>query len=300
MKISIQSARLSGTVARMAVVALAFVALGTAFAVQIDRASATSHTVFTSGAHVDTWDPIFPADPYAYPYDNWVDNTCVPSPAVGLDAAWTNPHKASVVNGHPWQGGAGFTADWINAWNDRYSRGDRGYNWTKYSTDVSGTGDFVLNLLADNCSWIYIDGTLVGFQDASLSPRTYPVTLSGTHVLEFIIFDGGGQAGGMYRLETNEGTIFPDDDGDGLTNPEEHLYGTDPNDADSEDDGVSDGDEVAGGSDPLDPASTPGGGSKSAILIASGIDNKGTHNAPGLKGEFNPKGKGAEHAGKKK
>ncbi len=45
------------------------------------------------------------------------------------------------------------------------------------------------------------------------------MTLSGTHLLEFIIFDGGGLAGGKYRLETNTGTVFPDDDDDGLTNP---------------------------------------------------------------------------------
>ena len=108
----------------------------------------------------------------------------------------------------------------------------------------------MLNLLADNCSWIYLDGTLVGFQDTDLSVQTYPVTLSGTHTLEFLIFDGGGEAGGMFRLETNTGTTFPDTDEDGLTDPEEKLYGTDPNDPDSDDDGVNDGDEVAAGTDP--------------------------------------------------
>ena len=114
----------------------------------------------------------------------------------------------------------------------------------------------MLNLLADNCSWIYLDGTLVGFQDVTLSPRTYPVTLSGAHLLEFIIFDGGGAAGGMYRLETKPpGVEFADTDSDGLTDPQEHLYGTDPNDPDSDDDGVSDGAEVAAGTDPLAPPS---------------------------------------------
>ncbi len=118
----------------------------------------------------------------------------------------------------------------------------------------------MLNLLADNCSWIYIDGTLVGFQDATLSPRTYPVTLSGTHTLEFIIFDGGGLAGGMYRLETNTGTTFPDNDDDGLTDPEENLHGTDPNNPDTDGDGINDGDEVAAGTDPTSSPDTDGDG----------------------------------------
>lgn len=177
-------------------------------------------------------------------------------PAVGPGANWQNPHNAYSfgLNAHPWQPGAGFTAEWINAWNDLDSQGPGGHSWTKYSTEVSGAGDFVLNLLADNCSWIYLDGTLVGFQDATLEPRTYPVTLSGTHTLEFIIFDGGGLAGGMYRLETNTGTVFPDTDGDGLADVSEtQLHGTDPNNPDTDGDGVNDGDEVAAGTDPTIP-----------------------------------------------
>lgn len=206
--------------------------------------------VYTSGADVETWDPIFPSS--AYPY--WPD-ACVPVPAVGLGASWANPHGAYSfgTGAHPWQPGAGFTAEWINAWSDLGSLGPDGQSWTKYSTEVSGAGDFVLNLLADNCSWIYLDGTLVGFQDETTVPRTYPVTLSGTHTLEFIIFDGGGLAGGMYRLETNTGTVFPDTDSDGLTDPEEHLYSTDPHNPDTDGDGVNDGDEVAAGTDPTVP-----------------------------------------------
>ena len=37
-----------------------------------------------------------------------------------------------------------------------------------------------------------------------------------------------------------------DNDGDGLSNGEELLYGTDPDDEDSDDDGLIDGDEVYG------------------------------------------------------
>jgi len=138
----------------------------------------------------------------------------VPVPAVGLGANWVNPHKAYDfgTSKHPWQSSyAGFTADWINAWNNINSQGPAGQSWTKYSTQVSGNGDFVLNLLADNCSWIYLDGSLVGFQGTADvgQHKTYPVHLNGTHILSFLIFDGGGSAGGEYRLETNTGTVYP-------------------------------------------------------------------------------------------
>jgi len=325
---------------------VAVIAIGVFFTAQTDRASASGHTtVFTSNALVNTWDAILPASGNA----NWTSELCVPTPAVGLGANWVNPHNAYSfgTNAHPWQPGAGFTAEWINAWSDINSVGPDGQNWTRYSTTVSGTGAFVLNLLADNCSWIYLDGNLVGFQDAAQSVLTHPVTLAGTHTLEFIIFDGGGLAGGMYRLETDTGTTFPDTDGDGLTDSEESLIGTDPLNPDTDGDGVSDGDEVAAGTDPNDPndpASVDSDGdgvpddedafpndpnesvgsdgdgvgdnadvcpneagsldngcpNKAEILINSGVTGNGIADAPGLQTGFNPKGKGAENAGKRR
>jgi hypothetical protein len=222
----------------------------------------TAQTVtYTSGSHVDTWDPIFPPSVEV----SWQTTACTVVPAVGLSANWTNPHKASQfgTTAHPWQTQtpAIFAAEWINAWGNIESTGSvpsapGGHSWTKYSTPVTGTGEFVLDLLADNCSWIYLDGNLVGFQDPSgvFPPLRYPVTLSGNHTLEFIIFDGGGLAGGMYRLETNDGAVvFLDTDTDGLTDPEEILYGTDPGNPDTDGDGVNDGDEVAAGTDPTAP-----------------------------------------------
>ena len=222
----------------------------------------TAQTVtYTSGSHVDTWDPIFPPSVEV----SWQTTACTVVPAVGLSANWTNPHKASQfgTTAHPWQTQtpAIFAAEWINAWGNIESTGSvpsapGGHSWTKYSTPVTGTGEFVLDLLADNCSWIYLDGNLVGFQDPSgvFPPLRYPVTLSGNHTLEFIIFDGGSLAGGMYRLETNDGAVvFLDTDTDGLTDPEEILYGTDPGNPDTDGDGVNDGDEVAAGTDPTAP-----------------------------------------------
>ena len=48
--------------------------------------------------------------------------------------------------------------------------------------------------------------------------------------------------------------IFQDSDQDGLTNEEEQLYGTDPNNPDTDGDGYSDGAEVRSGYDPLKPS----------------------------------------------
>jgi hypothetical protein len=48
--------------------------------------------------------------------------------------------------------------------------------------------------------------------------------------------------------------IFQDSDGDGLSNEEERLYGTDPFDKDTDGDGYSDGVEVKGGYNPLKKA----------------------------------------------
>jgi hypothetical protein len=210
--------------------------------------STADPVVYTSGSHVQTWDPIIPDAAYA----NWETTVCTPTPLVGPDANWVNQHNAYSFgySAHPWQPDAALSAEWINSWSNINSQGPGGHSWTKYSTEVSGNGDFVLDLLADNCSWIYLDGTLVGFQGDGSTPKTYPVSLDGTHRLDFIIFDGGGAAGGMFRLETNTDTVFPDTDGDALTDPEETLYGTDPNNPDSDGDGTNDGDEVENGTDP--------------------------------------------------
>ena len=50
---------------------------------------------------------------------------------------------------------------------------------------------------------------------------------------------------------------YSDSDGDGLTDMEEIILGTDPLDPDTDHDGMSDGVEVARGSNPLDPNSIP-------------------------------------------
>ena len=68
--------------------------------------------------------------------------------------------------------------------------------------------------------------------------------------------DGDGLADGW---EIENGLVAAvdnaagDEDGDGLTNLEEHDLGTDPNAIDTDQDGISDADEVANYEDPLDP-----------------------------------------------
>ncbi|HUR57858.1 MAG TPA: HYR domain-containing protein [Opitutaceae bacterium] len=168
-------------------------------------------TVFASGiSGVTTWDPIFPAS--ANP--NWQAygtplQTAGPLPN---DPNWVNPHPAFVFppGSHPWEFIApmNFAASWINAWSDLDSRGPSGQNWTKYSTTVTGQGSFVLQFLADNLSWIYVDGVLIGNQDDfwQTGSGRYSINLTGAgpHELVFIIFDGGGKAGGKFRLETTQ------------------------------------------------------------------------------------------------
>lgn len=176
-------------------------------------------TVFGSGiSQVTTWDPIFPAQ--AFP--DWTVH-CGPEPLVGPNADWKNSHPAEVFakNSHPWEYEAWvpaafkFDAHWINAWRRPFphhpleSLGPGGHSWTKYSTTVTGEGSFVLQFLADNCSWIYLDGVLIGHQDDKWYQNgtgrfTINLTGAGPHDLVFIILDGGGLAGGKFRLETTQ------------------------------------------------------------------------------------------------
>lgn len=164
--------------------------------------------VFVSDENVTTWDPILPdvAD------GNWPSTVCQPLGSIAIDdPRWVNPHDAFDVGHHTWEDDFGgiynYSAGWINSYNNlssNVSGGPGGHNWSKYQSDIEGNGDFELRLLADNCSWIYLDDKLVGYQDDSDvgTDLRYGVQLDGSHVLTFVIFDGGGAAGGKFRLET--------------------------------------------------------------------------------------------------
>lgn len=248
--------------------------------------------VFTSGdPGVTTWNAIIPATEYS----DWGSRVCKATPDIDLASpSWVNPHApfTTFTPGpwgnnppatHPWVGN--FGAKWINAWGSLASNqaapnvGAQGHNWTKYSLPVSGDGNFKLQLIADNCSWIYVDGVLVGFQGSS---TTFPVVLNSTRLgrpqlLEFLIFDGGGLAGGMFRLETSsDPVLFKDTDGDGLADiAEEQLHGTNKNNRDTDGDGISDGDEVANGTNPLIFTAPPDSTAPVITPIVNGTLNGG-------------------------
>jgi fibro-slime domain-containing protein len=180
--------------------------------------------------------------------DSWENVVCAEdgSGSIGLDAGWTRVEGQTAYelkdwaggNAHWWSGnnwsGQGvlynWDAEWINAVNtiqssetytgftpgnyDASKSGPQsGQNWTRYDMDIQGQANesYKLQLLADNCSWIYLDGQMVGYQDDSMvgkGPIEYGVTTNGQlQTLSFIIWDGNGLAGGKFRMETTTEVI---------------------------------------------------------------------------------------------
>lgn len=84
------------------------------------------------------------------------------------------------------------------------------------------------------------------------------------------------------NVDLGNSNVFNDRDGDGLSDAEEYLYGTDPNNPDTDGDGYSDGVEVAAGYDPLKPS--PG----DKIVFESQIvsEEKQQKDLPNLTDEF--------------
>jgi uncharacterized protein (DUF1800 family) len=118
----------------------------------------------------------------------------------------------------------------------------------------------------------YQHGNFVRF--TNLTSNTATLTLTnldgwsvGIHAIQIIDLDLDLDASGIpdwyemkYALEPGSAALAAaDSDGDGLSNLQEYLYGTDPHKADTDGDGLTDGQEVALGTNPLN-ADTDGDG----------------------------------------
>lgn len=121
---------------------------------------------------------------------------------------------------------------------------------------------------------IEYNGTVQNFTNRSteLDP---PGALEISSVASF----GEDANGELYIVDLGDGEIFkivgtdPDTDGDGLTDAEEVLLGTNPNDTDSDDDGLNDGDEEnVIGTDPLDSDSDDDGLNDGDEMTVHGSD----------------------------
>lgn len=114
------------------------------------------------------------------------------------------------------------------------------------SSDASALTWQELDKLINNGDLLKVD---VGSNVSTMTPflpDSLPVAISGQRTLvKSVILD--------LPDELISGLNGPDMDGDGLTNDQEDILGTDPNDTDTDNDGLSDYDEVfVTGTDPLD------------------------------------------------
>jgi hypothetical protein len=116
----------------------------------------------------------------------------------------------------------------------------------QYSVDFGAWTDYVHSF----ASTVFpLDYAGLGFSDALAPDR-----------ITFKVRGLGSSSVDPYLLgaDVPDMNIAADYDGDGITNYQESLLGTDPADVDSDGDGVNDGDEVFLGTDPLDDADMPG------------------------------------------
>jgi hypothetical protein len=104
----------------------------------------------------------------------------------------------------------------------------------------------------------------IGYHYVALSSNAIPFDMDSNGIPDYVQNPGGSVLIPASWLVANFGTNYmsntnawddPDPDHDGLSNLQEYLLGTDPNNPDTDYDGRSDGQEVAEGTDPLDPNS---------------------------------------------
>ena len=113
------------------------------------------------------------------------------------------------------------------------------------------------------------DGSAAVLDDANTSSPTFVADAEGLYVAQLIVNDGTVDSDP--DTATVSVTMKPpvDTDSDGLTDAEEGMIGTDPNNPDTDGDGLNDGDEVnTHGTDPLDQDTDDDGFSDSAEVDA--------------------------------
>lgn len=176
---------------------------------------------------------------------------------------------------HDWGHVTG-TSEWISACTtlddlacidpDGVNDADNKFIWYRIQFDVpadwyNATLDF--DTKVDNAATVFLNGNQIGSRyegaGAFIESLANGALLPGTNSIIVEMEDWGGLSGINYRIDLTGLSaapivvIEPDSDDDGLTDSEESVLGTDPNDADTDGDGIDDGTEVANGTDPLTP-----------------------------------------------
>lgn len=118
-----------------------------------------------------------------------------------------------------------------------------------------------------------------GVSVTDFTDRTAELDPPGARSITSVSSFGEDANGELYIVDRNGGEIFriaaldPDSDGDGLTDSEEAILGTNPNNPDSDGDGLTDGQEVnVHGTDPLDSDSDNDGLSDGDEVNVHGTD----------------------------